>query len=76
MVLKVYMKKAIGMHSLLDSTHEAFRLFRWFSVSSENAVAHWSFYCQPPEYAQPPAALLPECAINPNEPNYIGTQVS
>ncbi|XP_050296163.1 uncharacterized protein LOC126736018 isoform X3 [Anthonomus grandis grandis] len=72
--LQIYMKKAIGMHSLLESKEESFRKLRWFSVSSENSVAHWSFFCQPPYFAEPPMALLPECAINPNEPDYSGTQ--
>ncbi|KAL1488031.1 hypothetical protein ABEB36_015404 [Hypothenemus hampei] len=72
--LQIYMKKAIGMHTLLESTNEMFRQLRWFSISSGNAVAHWTFFCLPPNSAQPPEALLPECAINTNEPDYEGTQ--
>ncbi|ENN72800.1 hypothetical protein YQE_10604, partial [Dendroctonus ponderosae] len=74
--LQIYMKKPIGMHSLLETTDEVFRQLRWFSVGSENSVAHWSFYCEPPRFAQPPAAMLPDCAINTNEPDYSGTQAS
>ncbi|CAG9764694.1 unnamed protein product [Ceutorhynchus assimilis] len=72
--LQIYMKKATGMHSLLESTNEIFRVLRWFSVSSDNTVAHWTFFCPPPRFAQPPIALLPNCAINVKEPNYNGTQ--
>ncbi|XP_076269016.1 LOW QUALITY PROTEIN: uncharacterized protein LOC143201686 [Rhynchophorus ferrugineus] len=72
--LQIYMKKAIGMHSILEEKHDIFRTLRWFSVGSANGVAHWSFYCAPPEFARPPVALLPECALNPNEPDYKGTQ--
>lgn len=63
------------MHSLVEAKQEIFRVMRWFSVSSDNTVAHWSFFCQPPHFAQPPVAVLPECAINTNEPDYSGTQV-
>ncbi|XP_066257101.1 uncharacterized protein [Euwallacea similis] len=72
--LHIYMKKAIGMHTLLETSREVFRVMRWFSVSSENSIAHWSFYCQPPHFAQPPPAFLPECAINSKDPAYAGTQ--
>ncbi|XP_060536177.1 uncharacterized protein LOC132708084 [Cylas formicarius] len=72
--LQIYMKKTLGMHSLLETKHEAFRLFRWFSVSSDNSIAHWSFFCQPPTWANPPPAFLPECALNPHESDYKGTQ--
>ncbi|XP_030744959.1 uncharacterized protein LOC115874050 isoform X2 [Sitophilus oryzae] len=68
------MKKAIGMHSILETKHDIFRVLRWFSVCSSNSVAHWSFFCEPPAFASPPQALLPECALNTNEPEYKGSQ--
>lgn len=50
------------------------RKLRWFSVSSDNTVAHWSFFCAPPQFANPPQAFLPECALSKEEMNYNGTQ--
>lgn len=47
---------------------------RWFSVSSDNTIAHWSFFCAPPPFANPPQAFLPECALSQEETNYNGTQ--
>lgn len=47
---------------------------RWFSASSDNTVAHWSFFCAPPPFANPRQAFLPECALSREETNYNGTQ--
>ncbi|KAJ8925711.1 hypothetical protein NQ315_009558 [Exocentrus adspersus] len=70
----IYVKKPAGMQTLVTATSEVFRSMRWFSVNSENTVAQWSFFCIPPLYSNPPPALLPECALNKEEPNYKGTQ--
>lgn len=43
-------------------------------MSSDNTVAHWSFFCAPPPFATPPQAFLPECALGKEETNYNGTQ--
>lgn len=43
-------------------------------MSSDNTVAHWSFFCAPPPLANPPQAFLPECALGGEEANYNGTQ--
>ncbi|KAJ8939700.1 hypothetical protein NQ314_011042 [Rhamnusium bicolor] len=45
--MHIYMKKPAGMQTLSDLTNEMFRKVRWFSVSSENTVAHWSFFLYP-----------------------------
>lgn len=70
----VYMKKPAGMQTMVSLTNEIFRSVRWFSVNSENTRAHWTFFCIPPLYSNPPPAFLPECALNKEEPNYRGTQ--
>ncbi|KAJ8985905.1 hypothetical protein NQ317_010662 [Molorchus minor] len=72
--LHIYMKKPSGMQTFAELTNDIFRRVRWFSVSSDNTVAHWSFYCVPPKLASPPPAFLPECALNPDELDYKGTQ--
>uniref|UniRef100_A0A6P7G073 Uncharacterized protein LOC114336079 isoform X1 n=2 Tax=Diabrotica virgifera virgifera TaxID=50390 RepID=A0A6P7G073_DIAVI len=72
--MTVYIKKPLGLQMLAEVKDEIFRNVRWFSVSSENTVAHWSFYCKPPPPAKPKNAFLPECAINSQESNYKGTQ--
>lgn len=45
----------------------------FFSPSSDT-VSYWTFFCYPPEISKPPVALQPECALNQDEDNYIGTQ--
>ncbi|CAH0550624.1 unnamed protein product [Brassicogethes aeneus] len=54
--------------------------FEYYSISGTNilcsvdSVAHWSFYCAPPDFVAPPPAVLPECALSEEELNYEGTQ--
>ncbi|KAJ8947274.1 hypothetical protein NQ318_014170 [Aromia moschata] len=72
--MRILMKKPAGMQKLAELTSDIFRNMRWFSVSSDNTVAHWSFFCIPPDFSNPPPALLPECALNEKEPEYKGTQ--
>ncbi|KAG5896415.1 hypothetical protein JTB14_022498 [Gonioctena quinquepunctata] len=72
--MNLYVKKPLGLQVMAELTDDIFRKMRWFSVSSENTVAHWSFFCTPPKFSNPPPAFLPECALNAEEPNYKGTQ--
>lgn len=72
--LQIYWVKDVGTHMLIDIKHEVIRKMRWFSPSSENTVAHWAFYCKPPNFANVPNAWPPECALNKKEPDYKGTQ--
>ncbi|CAG9861956.1 unnamed protein product [Phyllotreta striolata] len=73
-IMSIYVEKPLGLQSMGELTDAVFRNLRWFSVSSENSVAHWSFYCAPPPGAAPPKAYLPECALNARESHYKGTQ--
>ncbi|XP_045460766.1 uncharacterized protein LOC123671120 [Harmonia axyridis] len=61
-------------HLVIDIKHNVFRKMRWYSVCSDNSVAHWTFFCFPPEVSKPPPAFLPECSMNSQELNYIGKQ--
>ncbi|VEN64272.1 unnamed protein product [Callosobruchus maculatus] len=72
--MNMYVEKALGLQIMADLKHEVFRKMRWFSVSSMNTVAHWSFYCSPPHHALPPPAVLPECSLNAYGTDYKGTQ--
>ncbi|XP_074036621.1 tyrosine-protein kinase hopscotch isoform X2 [Leptinotarsa decemlineata] len=72
--MNIYIKKSLGLQVITELSDEIFRKMRWFSVSSENTVAHWSFFCTPPKIFDPPPAFLPECALNSQESNYKGTQ--
>lgn len=66
-------KSGIG-HLVAEVKHQAFKLFKWFSVASNNALAHWTFFCYPPEESNPKPAWLPECKLSKDEKNYEGTQ--
>ncbi|KAF5275199.1 hypothetical protein FQR65_LT04231 [Abscondita terminalis] len=72
--LSVYWRKDVSNHLLVEVKHHIFKLIRWFSPSSTNNIAHWTFYCKPPLFANPPNALLPECVLNKDEPDYKGLQ--
>ncbi|XP_044265654.1 uncharacterized protein LOC123011979 [Tribolium madens] len=71
--MQFYWTKSVGTHMIFEIKHEIFRSLRWFSPSSDT-IAHWTFFCLPPEISKPPPALLPECALNNDEENYKGTQ--
>ncbi|XP_044747141.1 uncharacterized protein LOC123308512 [Coccinella septempunctata] len=71
---QVHWTKNGAAHLILEAKHPTFRKMRWYSVCSDNSVAHWTFFCAPPETAQPPPAFLPECSMNPQELNYAGRQ--
>lgn len=71
--MQFYWTKSIGTHMIFEIKHEMFRFVRWFSPSSDT-IAHWTFFCLPPEVSKPPQALLPECALNKEEENYKGSQ--
>ncbi|KAL3288358.1 hypothetical protein HHI36_002806 [Cryptolaemus montrouzieri] len=72
--LQLYWTKNSKAHLIIDLRNEVFKKLQWFSVCSDNSVAHWTFYCFPPEIAKPPPAFLPECSMNDEETNYVGTQ--
>ncbi|KAK9877521.1 hypothetical protein WA026_018629 [Henosepilachna vigintioctopunctata] len=73
--LQIYWTKTVGgSHLIMELKHEAFSKMRWFSVCSDNSVAHWTFFCVPPKISKPPPAFLPECSINSEETYYNGTQ--
>lgn len=72
--LQLYWTKSIGTHLIMQVTHKAIKKIRWFSPSSYNSVAHWTFYCKPPTYANPQNAWPPECVLSDAELNYEGTQ--
>lgn len=71
---QLYWSKELATHMLVELKNANFRKLRWFSPSSTNAVAHWTFFCEPPRSANPPNAWLPECALSDDEPGYKGTQ--
>lgn len=70
----LYWIKDLTTHVIFELKHEVFRRTRWFSPSSDDTPVLWTFFCDPPRFAQPPQAWLPECALNSDEPDYKGTQ--
>ncbi|XP_031329479.1 uncharacterized protein LOC116160424 [Photinus pyralis] len=72
--LHVYWTRSVGERMIMDVKHETIKKLRWYSPSSANNVAHWTFYCKPPPSANPPNAWPPECALYKHEPDYKGTQ--
>ncbi|RZC37630.1 tyrosine-protein kinase hopscotch [Asbolus verrucosus] len=71
--LQFYWTKSVGTNMIFEIRHNIFRKMRWFSPSSDT-VAHWTFFCAPPEVSKPPPAFLPECVLKKDEDNYKGTQ--
>lgn len=72
--LSVYKSRETGTFLLQEVLAEEIRVMRWFSISSLNSVAHWSFFCQPAVTSKPPPAWLPECSLDSKEMQYNGTQ--
>lgn len=72
--LSFYKSRETGTFLLTESIAEEVRVMRWFSVSSPDSVAHWTFFCKPPEWKKPPPAWLPECSLDKKEKQYNGTQ--
>lgn len=70
----LYWIKDLKTHVIFELKHDIFRKVRWFSPNSDNSPVMWTFFCEPPKFAQPPQAFLPECALNAREPNYKGRQ--
>ncbi|XP_063919406.1 uncharacterized protein LOC135134614 [Zophobas morio] len=71
--MQFYWTKTEGTNMIFEIQHVLFKNVLWFSPSS-NSIAHWTFFCVPPEVSKPPAPLLPECALNREEGDYKGTQ--
>lgn len=73
-IFQVHWTKNGAAHLIIEIKHTVFRKVRWYSVCSDNSIAHWTFFCIPPEFSKPPPAFLPECSMNPQEINYVGKQ--
>nr|XP_022913815.1 uncharacterized protein LOC111424495 [Onthophagus taurus] len=71
---EVFTSKKGLANTFISFKHDDLRLMRWFSIGSDNTIAHWTLYCFPPKEASPPAAYLPECALTRSEIYYNGTQ--
>lgn len=69
-----YWTKDLILHTIAEIKNDVLRKLLWFSPSSNNAVAHWTFFCNPPKFSVPPPAWLPECALTDDEKYYNGTQ--
>lgn len=70
----LYFIKDLTTHVIFELKHQIFRQIRWFSPSSDSTPVMWTFFCNPPKFAEPPQAWLPECALNAKEPDYKGHQ--
>ncbi|KAF5274388.1 hypothetical protein FQA39_LY07268 [Lamprigera yunnana] len=72
--LNLYWYKDFGSHLLIEVKHDIIRHMRWYSPSSYNSVALWTFNCKPPEFAKPHDLIPPDCVLNSQELNYKGRQ--
>lgn len=72
--LNLYWVKELTSHVIFELKHEVFRKMRWFSPNSVDTPVMWTFFCEPPAFAQAPQAFPPECALNAREPDYKGSQ--
>lgn len=72
--LSLYRTKETGTYLITELKNDILRKMRWFSISSEDSVAHWTLFCKPSEFSNPPPAWLPECALDVKENGYNGSQ--
>lgn len=72
--LSVYKVRETGSFLVAEAKAEEIKIMRWFSISSDNTVAYWTFFCKPTLDITPPPALLPDCALDAKELQYSGYQ--
>lgn len=72
--LQLHVVKNQGTHMITEINHKIVHELQWFSIGSDNNIAHWTLYCEPPRKAVPPKAFLPECSASSDQKEYNGTQ--
>nr|XP_011310440.1 PREDICTED: uncharacterized protein LOC105270904 [Fopius arisanus] len=72
--LRLFSEKHYGNEEILYAKEHVFSTLRWFSIGSEDVIAHWALYCAPGEDDAVEVPSPPNCLSNPRDYLYQGTQ--
>ncbi|XP_012217839.1 uncharacterized protein [Linepithema humile] len=71
--LRLFSQRTYGIEEILDVNHDLLVTLRWFSVGSDETIAHWTLFC-PPDTNMVEDPQPPNCIQNAADFQYQGTQ--
>ncbi|XP_076666475.1 plasminogen isoform X2 [Andrena cerasifolii] len=72
--LRLFSQKIRGAIEMFYANEKLFATLRWFSIGSENSIAHWTLFCPPGEADVVEEPSLPNCNYDTMSYDYKGTQ--
>ncbi|XP_063983190.1 uncharacterized protein LOC135165643 [Diachasmimorpha longicaudata] len=72
--LRLFSEKHYGPEEILYAKEHVFSTLRWFSIGSDNSIAHWALFCTPGEADAVEKPSPPNCLSNPRDYLYQGSQ--
>lgn len=72
--LRLFSEKHYGNEEILYAKEHLFSTLRWFSIGSDNVIAHWALFCSPGEANAVELPSPPNCLTNPRDFLYQGSQ--
>ncbi|XP_046608872.1 uncharacterized protein LOC124299649 [Neodiprion virginianus] len=74
MAIQMFWHRDYGREKVFSIRDDAIQTVRWFSIGSENTIAHWTLFCTPTEENAVEAPWFPNCISNSADSRYEGTQ--
>ncbi|XP_043265555.1 uncharacterized protein LOC122405108 [Colletes gigas] len=71
---RLFLQKTRAAVELLYMNNNFFVTLRWFSIGSENTIAHWTLFCSPEAADAVEEPTLPNCISDAKGYEYNGTQ--
>ncbi|XP_011865894.1 PREDICTED: uncharacterized protein LOC105560957 isoform X2 [Vollenhovia emeryi] len=72
--LRLFSQRAYGSEEVINANHDLLITLRWFSVGSDQTIAHWTFFCSPDASDKVEDPQPPNCIQNIIDYQYQGTQ--
>ncbi|KAL0116972.1 hypothetical protein PUN28_010087 [Cardiocondyla obscurior] len=72
--LRLFSQRTYGSEEIINVNHDLFHTLRWFSIGSDQTIAHWTLFCPPDETDKVEDPQPPNCIHNIADYQYQGNQ--